>query len=285
MKKMNLILIITILAMGAVTETAGQPARGNGNGNHDKNNRKEVKADDKKDNRGNRTVDFNKASDQKVRPTAEMKVLENANIRERSSSADKRQDARDSRPDDRSNYATDRDRRENGDDRWDKDKKGSWDNDKYRKEGYGNDKYWKERHDNDKHWKEYHYSHFYRKHYLPESFRSNRYYAYHPKYGHVLTKFPHNPVIFWSTARIPFYFDNGFFYRYHSGIGYVWVNDPYDLWFSELPYGAVRVRISGHTYYRLGNAYFVAGLRGFRLAVVPDRYYDYRPTIEISARF
>lgn len=275
MKKMNLILIITILTMGAVTGAAAQPARGNGNGNHDKNNRKEVKADNKKDDRGNRSVDLNKASDQKVRPAAEIKVLENANIRERNSSADKRQVTRDSRPDTHSNYATDRDRRDNRDDRWEKDKKGSWDNDKYRKESYGNDK----------HWKEYHYSHFYRKHYVPESFRSNRYYAYHPKYGHVLTRFPYNPVIFWSTARIPFYFDNGFFYRYHSGIGYVWVDDPYDLRFSELPYGAVRVRIAGHTYYRLGNAYFTTSSRGFRLAVVPERYYDYRPTIEISARF
>ena len=61
------------------------------------------------------------------------------------------------------------------------------------------------------------------------------------------------------------------------------------LMVNELPYGAIRIKIGGKSYFRFGNAYFRFGGHGFRLVELPDRYYDPRfdrgVSFEVSARF
>ena len=128
------------------------------------------------------------------------------------------------------------------------------------------------------------FSHYYKHGYIPWYFRNNRNYWFYPEYGHILRGFRYEPSVFYS-GMIPYYFYEGFFYRYYPGIGYIWVEEPYDVWFNELPHLAVRVRIGGHIYFRYGNAYFRAGRLGFRLVLLPERYYERVTSIDISARF
>lgn len=52
MKTRRFTLLAAIVMMGAVTGAAGQPARGEKNGNHEKNNRKELRPDERREVRG-----------------------------------------------------------------------------------------------------------------------------------------------------------------------------------------------------------------------------------------
>jgi hypothetical protein len=149
--------------------------------------------------------------------------------------------------------------------------------DTYRKEHYADRHYGKPGH-------QYAYSSYYRLNHVPVYFHSNKYYKYHPRYGHTVRKFAYAPVRFWAE-RVPYYFSDGFFYRHHPGIGYIWIENPYDIWFTELPHEAVRVRIGGNLYFRMGNAFFASGPFGFRLATLPDHYYDRGPSFAVDIRF
>ncbi len=165
-----------------------------------------------------------------------------------------------------------------------------------REEGYSRQNNWNEREHRNlsrKEWEHRHYawndrswnySHHYRQGTIPAYFRDNRNYWYYPGYGHILRGFGQDPYLFHSGHN-RYYFDNGFFYRYYNGIGYVWVDDPFGIWFNELPFDAVRVRIAGKIYFRLGKAYFKAGSRGFRMVVLPERYYLSGPAVYFSVNF
>lgn len=143
--------------------------------------------------------------------------------------------------------------------RWDKDR-----ND-YNRKNWENRNYDWDRHN----WS---YSKYYRKNHIPYYFRNNTNYWYYPSYGHILRNFNHRPIIFYSN-RHPYYFYDGFIYKYYNNIGYVWLEDPYDIWFEELPYNARRVIIGGQVFFKLVNTYFEVGPLGFRLIILPDRYY------------
>ncbi|HNQ37253.1 MAG TPA: hypothetical protein PKJ58_04780 [Prolixibacteraceae bacterium] len=214
MKTGKFTLMTAILVMAAVTGAAGQPARGNKNGNHEKNNRQEIAAQERREVRGAGALERNRPD----RVEMQKKSFSHPSQREAI---------------------------------------------RHHHQGY---------------------TPYYRKHHVPKAFYGNKHYKYHPKYGHVIKRFAVPPVRIWA-GQDPFWYSDGFFYRYHKGLGYVWVEEPWDIWFSALPYDAIRVRIGGHLYYRLGNAYFTAGPRGFRLAMLPDRYYHASPAIQITARF
>ena len=146
---------------------------------------------------------------------------------------------------------------------------------------------WERRHYNwsERHWD---FSNYYKKGYVPYYFRDNRHYWYYPGYGHILRGFRYEPVVLYS-GTIPYYYQDGFFYRFYPGIGYVWVEEPWGIWFNDIPHTAVKVRVGGKFYFRLGNAYFRYGGHGFRLVLLPDRFYDPRfdrgVSFEVSARF
>ena len=296
MKTKNFTLYVTILMMGAVLTAAGQPARGERDGSHDNNNRKELKSATRNETRGNRNIHYNTQKNDKVRPQEQMRVTEDKAVRRETGTSghqatnmgnsksgaghdgytNKRNDRGDNR-----GYANNRGYRENPAPDNHRDNRNMWDNRNYNRHEWEHRNYnW-----DDHHWN---FSNYYRKGYIPYYFRNNRNYWYYPQYGHILRGFDHNPFLFYS-GRIPFFLEDGFFYRYYNGIGYVWVEDPYNLWFNELPYEAVRVRIGGEIYFRLGNVYFEPGPRGFRAVMLPDRYYDpdyHRGvSIGVSARF
>lgn len=120
-------------------------------------------------------------------------------------------------------------------------------------------------------------------HRIPEPFVKNRYYHYHPKYGHVVSRFAHSPKIFHSRSG-KYYFCDGYFYRHQPGIGYIWVESPRNLVFERIPSGAVQVWINGHAYFRIGNIYLASGPFGYEVVTLPARYYP-TPGIHISAHF
>ncbi len=313
MKTKNFTLYLAILMMGTVTMAAGQPARGDKNGNHENNNRKEIKKAAREDGRGNRDIRYNSRSNEWVRSEEDMHTSPNTTVRRekgnaeqsaarmenRKAGSDRRSYSESGRPahhegrigeerkpaENHDLYRENRHERENRgytDQRNYRDEnRNGWDNRKLSRQEWEHRKYdW-----NNHNWN---FSNHYRKGTIPYYFRDNHNYWYYPGYGHILKGFNHAPYLFY-TGRIPIYFEDGFFYRYYTGIGYVWIENPYDLWFNELPHHAVRVRIHGRVYFRLGNAYFTLEPGGFRLAILPDRFYD--PIrdggahIEISARF
>ena len=333
MKTRNFTLYAAILMMATGLTATGQPVRGERNGNHENNNRRELKTANQAEKSENQKSTSDSKKKESVTTDNRMHTADNPTLRRESVNTGRRIEARDNRnttgtrrsysvsgpSENKQNTVTD--------------KRGPVDNQKglpenrQYKNGSGN-----ENHSNNNHQKEYTYnrnyretpapnyrennrnvwgnrnynrheweqhqynwndhrwdfSNYYRKGYIPYYFRDNRHYWYYPEYGHILRGFRHDPVIFYS-GRIPYYFEDGFFYRYYSGIGYVWIEEPYNIWFNELPYGAVRVRIGGKLYFRLGNAYFRLGHAGFHLAVLPDRYYDRNynrgVSFEISGRF
>lgn len=123
--------------------------------------------------------------------------------------------------------------------------------------------------------REQNYSRYYKIDHLPYYFKSNSYYWHHPTYGHVIKRFHYNPIVIYSN-RFPYYIDNGFLYRYYNGIGYVWIEDPYDMWFDEIPYGATRVIVNGYLYFKVGHAFFQYRQHlGYRLVILPEHYYNY----------
>jgi hypothetical protein len=265
MKTRNFTLYAAILMMATVMTAAGQPERGERNGNHENNNRRELKSTDDR----NHTVDNPTLRRESVNANGPMETRENRSTARRSysksgSSENKQNPVAEKRE---PNY------REND--------RNVWGNRNYGRHEWEQHQYnW-----NDHRWD---FSNYYRKGYVPYYFRNNNHYWYFPEYGHILRGFRHEPVVFYS-GRMPYYFEDGFFYRYYSGIGYVWIEEPYNIWFNELPYAAVRVRIGGKMYFRLGNAYFRLGQPGFHLVVLPDRFYDRNydkgVSFEVSARF
>ena len=248
MKTGKFTLMTAILVMAAVTGAAGQPARGNSNGNHEKNNRKEITEQGRREMRGLNGVERDRSDRMEV--TREMKVHKSARVQEVPKV--KKPAAK--------HYAATK-----------------------KSATYGKKAVVKKHHYPVPHEGRYNYSHYYRKHHMPALFHGYKYYSFHPKYGHVVKRFPVTPVRVWSGNH-PYYYSDGFFYRFNKKVGYVWVEEPWDIWFTELPYDAVRVNIGGHLYYRLGNAFFTASPRGFRLAMLPDHYYA-APVIQITARF
>jgi hypothetical protein len=323
MKTRNFALYVTILVMGAGLTAAGQPARGERSGNHENNNRKETKAENHPSMDGQRKIRYNGDAPERSRTSYQLQVKDNLKARDNSYAQGKQNTSPDKRketgkaihPSNRNNerenlnatrnrevnrrpgrseyagshndignrkgYAENRTHRENpAVNHIDRNHNG-WGNGNYSRHEWEHRKYsW-----DDRHWN---FSNYYRKGHIPWYFRNNSNYWYYPGYGHILRGFGTNPVVFYA-GRTPFYFEDGFFFRYHRGIGYVWVEDPLNIWFTDLPRGAVKVRIGGRMYFRLGNAYFETGPRGFRLAILPDRYYrpwDHRGFgLEITARF
>jgi hypothetical protein len=326
MKTRDFTLYATILMMGAGLTAAGQPARGERSGNHENNNRSEIKAETNLSSEGQRKAKYSGDASERSRTSYQLQVNDNLKARDNSpapgkqnAGPDKRKGTgkeihpsngyRDSenRSSTRNTRYSETDRRtgknEYTDSRVEKgNRKGYVDNRAHREipavnhrdhnyNVWGNGKYsrheWEHRKYSwdDRHWN---FSNYYRKGHIPWYFRNNSNYWYYPGYGHILRGFRTNPVVFYA-GRIPFYFEDGFFFRYHRGIGYVWVEDPLDIWFTDLPRGVEKVRIGGRMYFRFGNAYFESGPRGFRLALLPDRYYkpwDHRGIgLEITARF
>ncbi len=325
MKTRNFTLYVTILMMGAGITAAGQPARGERSGNHDNNNRKEVKSESNHSLDGQRKIRYNGDASERSRTSYQLQVNDNLKARDNSPAKEKQKadpgkrtetgkaitpsngyrdrenhkatrNTRNSEPDrrmagreyagshfekgNRKGYVDNRAHRESpAVNRWDI--HNGRDGKKYSRHEWEHRKYsW-----DDRHWN---FSNYYRKGHIPWYFRNNSNYWYYPGYGHILRGFRTNPVVFYA-GRTPFYFEDGFFFRYHRGIGFVWVEDPMDIWFTDLPRGAVKVRIGGRVYFRIGNAYFVTGPLGFRMEILPDRYYkpwDHRGIgLEITARF
>lgn len=118
----------------------------------------------------------------------------------------------------------------------------------------------------------------------PKHFKGNKNYYYAPRYGHTVRHFHSSPVVFHAKGT-KYYFHNDHFYRYHKGIGYVWIDNPYGMVFTRLPHGAIRVHINSRPYYRVGDVYFVQNPYGFEVVSLPARYYKTRPVIHISASF
>lgn len=310
MKTRNFTLYVTILVMGAVMTAAGQPARGDRNGNHENNNRFQTTPEDNKQVSGDRNIHYNGRASERERIQREAAVNNNLSARDNSGSGSKNGSVAEN-PKGYSGNREERAINQNRDNRFENQRNGNHKNEGYTREmnqnrdnnrmerdhgNYSRNEWdhrnysrseWEHRkyNWNDRHWD---FSNYYRKGYVPYYFRNNHNYWYLPGYGHILRNFSYRPYLFYA-GRIPYYFDNGFFYRYVDGIGYIWVENPYDLWFSQLPDHAVRTRINGNIYFRLGNAYFLAGRHGFRLAVLPARYYDpwidRGVGIEITARF
>lgn len=121
------------------------------------------------------------------------------------------------------------------------------------------------------------------RHEIPAHFRGNSHYRYIPAYGHTVRYFPSSPVVF-KAKNTKYYMYSGHFYRYHKGIGYIWVENPYGLVINHLPHGAVMVRINGVPHFRLGNVYFTVHPHGYEVVALPARYYS-RPMIHVSASF
>lgn len=330
MKTRNFTLIASILMMGAVIAATGQPERGAGNGNHEKNSRREQKSvsgtesgktgnrrsDAAKNGReltNNRIHTDNNPVLRKESTLNRKEVMENRNnngIRRDYSYSGRNESDQGVNHEKKGISENKGTRNENksfngnksGENRYNRDKSREYSgNREFRvnpaPRNRDNRSFWGDRNYSRNEWEHRNYnwsdhnrnfSNYYRKGYIPYYFRDNRHYWYYPEYGHILRGFLHEPVVFYS-GNIPYYFEDGFFYRFYPGIGYVWVEEPYGIWFNELPYRAVKVRIGGKVYFRFGNAYFSLGHFGFHLVVLPDRYYDRfndrRVAFEISARF
>lgn len=118
-------------------------------------------------------------------------------------------------------------------------------------------------------WKDYY------KHYHPFWFRDYKYYYHHPRYGHVIKRFDFKPFVF-RYRDIPYYYYDGSFFTYRRGIGYIYVDTPIDIVFSELPFGFERVYLNGVLYFRVGDLFFELFPDGFRLVHYPGKYFSYR---------
>ena len=110
--------------------------------------------------------------------------------------------------------------------------------------------------------------------YNPYSFRNNKYYYHHNHYGHVIRKFVYRPQIFVHN-HIRYYSYDGYFFRYHRGVGYVLVDMPFGMAFEYLPNNYERVYINGYMYFRVGNLFFEHTDYGFQLIYYPERYFAF----------
>jgi hypothetical protein len=115
-------------------------------------------------------------------------------------------------------------------------------------------------------WKEYYNG------YHPHSYRYNKFYFYHPTYGHVLKKIIYKPVSFVHN-NVSYYNYNGHFFRSIKGVGYALVDMPYGVVFNRLPSGYEKVYINGFLYFRVENLFFEMNPNGFSLIHYPERYY------------
>jgi hypothetical protein len=106
----------------------------------------------------------------------------------------------------------------------------------------------------------------------PYHFRSNLNYRYVHNYGHVVREFNNRPIILKSGVN-SFYLSDGYLYRYHSGVGYVWMDRPHTIYFQYMPSYARRVIIHGNIYFKIGNSYFEKTVHGFRLIIFSDYLY------------
>jgi hypothetical protein len=325
MKTRNFTLIAAILMMGTVVTATGQPDRGERRGNRENSSSSDLKSS----RRSESTVVQNRRSgdEQNARTTYENRnhTVDKPEMRKESSSNDKRMEVIEknqrrsysvsgadrgqeqkttekkgdlsnhgNRPAEKKYYDNNsRSNRYNGTDQGrysdnrsyrdipSRDHQNVWSNRNYSRQE------WEHRHYN---WNErnWNFSSYYKKGYVPYYFRDNRHYWYYPGYGHILRGFRYEPVVVYSGS-IPYYYEDGFFYRYYPGVGYVWIEEPSGIWFNELPHMAVKVKIGGKIYFRMGNAYFRFGSHGFRLVLLPDRYYDPRfdrgVSFQVSARF
>jgi hypothetical protein len=301
MKTRNFTLIGTILMMVAVMTAAGQPERGERNGNPENNNRKASRSTSGNEVTSEMATPLPQAGRNEIRNNADdrrtwsesghsrndREVInnnrdskENRNFNDPAKLEDKKEFKGNHNSINENHNTLNGNRNEHGNSGYAENRSYAerssadhrefnrhlWDNHNYNRQDWEHRNYrW-----NDHKWS---FSNYYRKGHVPYYFRENRNYWYYPEYGHILRGFRHEPFLFYS-GQIPFFFEDGFFFRYYTGIGYVWIEDPYDIWFNDLPYQAVRVRISGRMYFKLGNAFFERGTWGFRLALLPDRFYD-----------
>ncbi len=319
MKTRIFTLYVSILMMGAVIGAAGQTARGRENGDHEKNSRTAIRSDEGTGTRRGVTrneqpaiANERQAAASGVTDAERGRDLPDAGTRNPGDKPAMTRPSREHGPrgmnekdawEERSDGHKDTGSKWKGRDNREENRNGTSHREqgsgKYEDHGFNREE-WYSRHNNwnerayrnyaredwenrkyawnDRHWN---FSHHYRDGHIPASFRNNRNYWYYPGYGHILRGFRHEPFLFFAGHN-RYYFDNGFFYRYYRGIGYVWVEDPFGIWFNELPHGALRVRIGGKPYFRLGNAYFKAGPRGYRLVLLPDRYYGDGPAFYLS---
>ena len=294
MKTRNFTLYAAILMMVTGLTATGQPERGERNGNHENNNRREMRsANSSEKGDGLKSTNDTQKNERAINSN-KIHTVDNPTLRRESVNSGRRIETRETRnttgnrrsysvsgpSEDKQNTVSEK-RGSVEKPNYRANNRNVWENRNYSRREWEQRQYnW-----NDHHWN---FSHYYRKGTVPYYFRNNNHYWYYPEYGHILRGFRHEPIIFYS-GRIPYYFEDGFFYRYYSGIGYVWIEEPYGIWFNELPYGAVRVRIGGRMYFRLGNAYFRLGHSGFHLVVLTDRfydkYYDRGVSFSVSARF
>jgi len=111
--------------------------------------------------------------------------------------------------------------------------------------------------------------------YRPYSYKFHKYYYHHPVFGHVIRRFVREPFVFFHNNHRYYCYD-GYFFRYHRGIGYVLADIPFGMTFSSLPGDYERVYINGYLYFRVGNLFFEYSDYGFRLVHYPERYFAYR---------
>lgn len=107
------------------------------------------------------------------------------------------------------------------------------------------------------------------KHYSHKRAHRPHRYSYHPRYGRVVVAFGTTPLRFTNDYG-RYYYSNGDYYRYHSGVGYILVDAPREMYFRDLPEGYHRVKVRDRVYYRCGDQYFSHGNKGFHLVAQPD---------------
>ncbi|HPF50125.1 MAG TPA: hypothetical protein PK335_01055 [Draconibacterium sp.] len=152
------------------------------------------------------------------------------------------------------------------------------DRDYYSHYNYNNHKHW------DRSWERYRWNYNswrdYYHGYNPRSFVYYRYYYHHPHYGHVIRRFDFRPLVFVHNFH-KYYFYDGHFFRYRSGIGYILVDLPFGFTFEMIPASYYeRVYINGYLYFRVGNLFFESTPYGLSLTHYPDRYYAWDNSYE-----
>lgn len=130
----------------------------------------------------------------------------------------------------------------------------------------------------DRNWEGYRWNHNswvnYYSFYNPYSYRNSKYYYHHNYYGHVIRKFVYRPEVYIHN-RVKYYCYDGYFFRYHRGVGYVLVDMPFGMAFDYLPNNYERVYINGYLYFRIGNLFFERTNYGFQLIYYPERYFAF----------
>lgn len=104
------------------------------------------------------------------------------------------------------------------------------------------------------------YKHFYND-------RGHNYYQ-HDRFGRVVLRFAVAPIIIRHNHG-DYYYSYGEYYRFYPEVGYVRVEAPNSLYFSQLPDDCRWISHQGHEYYTNGELCFVRYRNGFKLVKNP----------------